>query len=433
MRIITAARNGLRSLKQDCSGLSLIETAIGLVILGLLVLPILQSYRHNLIERGFKITSGALEETTNAIDIYYYDGNDSYPCPTNLRLRQGDLNFGQSGDCTLANIRLCTDPTWFANEGICKTEDTVDAVIIGGAPFSTLQLQQEEILDFWGNKLLYAVSLNKTNSATFANPATITVFTVDNPQQVIAGSADGIPDALTDPYSFVLTSTGASGVGGYTKDGVLISLCGTAATGYDNENCDFDDTFFFTKHPTDEAANAFAEVTGPTFFDDFSDGREGAPPQGTWYEHDNNAAFVDRDYAATSAMRVGIGTSTPTYTLDVEGDIRVENSVAGSGWLQADAICNANDSDCFDPELITGTEDAMECDAEGDFYGNQGVMEISDRSVKCSSAIDNTGNPIDNEIELRVNTGVITPQDCSATGMLAAGINSSGDIICVAP
>ncbi len=421
-------KSRISSFAKNCDGLTLIEASIGLIVLGLLAVPLIQVHKIEMASRAFSRTTGALQEATNAINLYYNSDNNFFPCPASLALAQGDPGFGQVGDCTLANIRLCTDAAWFTNEGICKTEDTADAVIVGGVPFSTLLLPEEEALDFWGNKILYAVSLNQTSIVTFANDSTIQVMTVDDPAD---GSEDGTPDLLTSQYTFFLTSTGASGVGGYTRAGVLIEPCGTPLTGYDNENCDFDDTFFFGKNPNNKAESAYSEVQGATFFDDLTTGQIGAPPLGTWYEHDDNPGIADRDYAVTTASSVGIGTTEPTYTLDVDGDVRVESAVSGNGWLKSDSICDSDINDCFDPELITGTEDEMECDATNSYYGNQGVMDLSLGRVHCSSALDNSNSPIDGR-ELRVNTSVISNIECSG-GEIAAGIDVNGDIVCATP
>jgi len=421
---------------KNCGGLTLIEASIGLIILGLLAVPLIQIYKVEIAARGFSRTSGALQEVTNAINLYFNSDNNAYPCPANLGLAQGDADFGQAGDCTLANVPLCTSAGWFTNEGICKTEDSANAVIIGGVPFSTLLLPEDETLDFWGNKILYAVSFNQTDALTFANPSTISVMTVDDPKDVAAGTEDGTPDPLPSEYSFFLASTGASGVGGYTRAGIPIAPCGSALTGYDHENCDFDDTFFFGKNPNNLAESAYSEAPGSTFFDDFTVGQIGSPPLSTWYEYEDNATIADRDYASTTATSIGIGVNNtdPAHTLDVAGDVRVENSASGNGWLKSDDICDSTVSNCFDPELITGTENTMHCNSADIYYGTQGVMGLSNGRVNCGSTLNNTnGSPIDdNGLELRVDTSVISNLTCSGA-QIVAGIDANGDIICVTP
>ena len=50
-------------------------------------------------------------------------------------------------------------------------------------------------------------------------------------------------------YDMFLFSTGYNGTGGYTKDGVAITACGDATTGFEQENCDFDNVFFIDRRP----------------------------------------------------------------------------------------------------------------------------------------------------------------------------------------
>ena len=116
------------------------------------------------------------------------------------------------------------------------------------------------------------------------------------------------------------------------------------------------------------------------------------------------------DFIITSAARIGIGTQNPTETIDVVGlpsippdlgDIRVE------GMLKTDQVCDAGSASCFNPILITGTEDAMECDADDSLYGNQAVVKLANSQVSCASAVNSASVPIEGET-LRVDTTVIS-------------------------
>ena len=411
-------------------GLTLLEAAIGLVLIGLITLPLIQKYKVDLIQESWDRTRGSLANTENAINQFYTAGNFDYPCPANLSLKEGDANFGESGDCLLANLKLCTNPTWLTSEGICKTEDTTNAVVIGGGPFATLKMQQEKALDFWGNKIIYAVTLEQTEEATFlTNNGTIRVEAVDSPQaiklRIENGTApqlvdDGIPNEKTNSVDFFLFSTGITGVGGYTKDGVALQACGGAVTGFEHENCDLDGIFFYDQNPTDDEASAYSEVLGPNFFDDMTRAQPSLPEQ-MWFQHPNH-----NPYLITMSTRIGIGTATPQATIEVIGNIRT------NGRLQSDQLCDETGSDCFDPELITGTMDAMECDSAGNMEGSQAVMQIAESQVYCNSAVYSaTGAPIDG-LALEVDTAVIATKICPV-GQIVSGVNASGEIICVIP
>ncbi len=408
------------------NGISLIEVAIGLVILGLIVSPLIQIYKVDMVRISLRKTRGELVNIRNAINQYYGSGNGAYPCPASLILGEGDPNFGVSGDCTLANIRLCSDSNWRVNEGICKTEDTSNAVIIGAVPFSTIHIQQENALDYWGNKIIYAVTFEQTNSSSFnSNSGQIRVNTVDNPREVYLGVADGVPDEKYDDIDFFLFSTGYSARGGFTKDGIALLSCPPASQGFDSENCDFDNLFFYDEDPEDNSANAFSLSSGAQFFDDITLGQISVP-EAMWFQHPDNGTYVNGDFVITLNEAVGIGTTTPSRALDVIGDIMVEGSV------ETDSICDNNEI-CFDPELITGTRSEMRCN-------EQAVVNISSNSVNCGSAIysddtsippDLRGEPVDGRA-ISVDTSVIRSDSCDE-GELVSGISASGGIICSIP
>ncbi len=415
------------------NGISLIEVAIGLIVLGLIVTPIMQSYNIKVKKESKQVTRGSLKNAQNSINQYYASGNGAYPCPASLTLGESDVDFGKSGDCTLANIKLCTDQSWKSNEGICKTDDTANAVIIGGVPFATIKMNQENALDYWGNKIIYAVTFEQTDNATFtANSGQIRVNAVDDPLLVQSGFEDGIPEEKTNTIDFFLFSTGSSSGGGFTKDGIAITSCGNALNGYESENCNFDNRFFYDTNPNNNTASAFSEVVGVNFYDDITLGQESVP-ESTWFQHPDNASYTD-DFVMTLSTAIGIGTTTPNETIDVVGDIRT------NGGIETDSICDINNIECFDPELITGTRDEMECDADNTLYGNQAVMRLANNQVYCGSAIYSDapnippplqGMPIEGEA-ITVDTNVINDNTCD-DGELISGIKLNGDVICVVP
>ncbi len=411
--------------RQD--GLSLVEAAIGLVVIGLLALPLIQATKYQIVDEIRVTNYGAIRNSIDSVNQFFGSGVGAYPCPASLTLAEGDANFGVSGDCTLANVRLCTDPIWPANEGICKTDNSINAIIIGGVPFATLRMPQEESLDYWGNKIIYTVTHKQTDTATYTTAGgEVRLQAVDDPVAVAAGTADGVPDLLGPRYDMFLFSTGSNGTGGYTKDGIAITACGDATTGFEHENCDFDNVFFIDRRPGVDAASARSEVIGVNYYDDWTFAQE-TVPIATWFQHEDNIVYP-RDYVLTMATRVGVGTTNPAESLEVMGPIRSENSGGTGGRIKSDSICN--DSDCFDPEIITGTEPSMNCATTPG--APSVVTEISNSAVTCNTATDPSGNPIGGGTAIQVDTGTITPITC-AGGQRAKGFNASGGIVCVTP
>lgn len=415
-------------LRKEEKGLSLIEVAIGLILLGLITVPLIQSYKLDIATTTYRSNEGSLVNLREAINQYYASGNAAYPCPTDLTEKPGDIDFGDTGDCAnFASILLCSDPGWRAAGGICKTSNNSSAVIIGGIPFAELNITQEEALDFWGNKLIYAVTHQQTDSALFtSDPGKVRVLSPDDPALVALGVEDGVPDLSGTNFDFFIFTTGRSALGGYTKNGTQTAPCGGISTGYDHENCDFDNLFFLHEDQGNTAASAYSEATGATFFDDITLGQLSLP-ENTWFQHPDNPAYVSKDFVMTLANRIGIGPdmTEPDFDIHVNGDIRTENTSGTNGRVLSDTICDIDANDCFDPEIITGTEPSMEC---AQINGtDRAVMRLRNSGVECSHPENISGN-----VQLRVDTTEIHTFDCG-DGQRVTGIQANGDLICAVP
>ena len=408
--------NILNNIKQSIlkeNGLSLIEMAIGLVVLGLIIMPIIQSQKYNVVKEMRQVNYGAIQNSIDGINQYFESGNGAYPCPASLTLGEGNTGFGLSGDCTLTNVKLCTDLSWPATEGICKTSNSSDAIIIGGIPFSSLGMPQEEALDYWGNKLIYAVTQTQTNNTTYATGAgQIRIMGVDNPVLVAQSLEDGIPNQISGLYDLFVFSTGYNGTGGYTKDGNAITACGSASSGYESENCNFDNVFFIDRNPDNDSSGR-SEASGAAYFDDWTTAQKSLPIS-TWFKNENNM-----NYVMTLATRVGVGTTDPDYALDVAGSIRTQSTGGGSpdGNIITADICN-DTSDCFSPNLVSAPSAVPSMDCRDLTTGiNRVVTAIGDSAVTCDTVLD-------------VPPATFSDQNCAALGKSAIGIDASGGLIC---
>ncbi len=398
-------------LKED--GLSLVEASIGLIVLGLIIMPIIQAQKYEVVKKIRQVNYGAIQNSIDGINQYFEAGNGAYPCPASLILGEGDTNFGVSGDCTISNVKLCTDPAWKTTEGICKTSNGTDAIIIGGIPFATLGMPQEEALDYWGNKLIYAVTQTQTDNTTYVtNAGQIRIMGADDPVLVALGAEDGIPNQISSLYDIFIFSTGYNGNGGYTKDGIETTTCGDASSGYEYENCNFDNVFFIDENP-DNDASIRSDTFGANYFDDWTMAQE-APPITTWFKNENSM-----NYAMTLATRVGIGTANPEYALDVVGSVRAEPTGGGSpdGNIITADICN-DSSDCFSPNLITAPTAVPSMDCRDTSTSiNRVVTAIGNSAVTCDEVID-------------VPSSTFSNQNCAVIGKSAIGIDASGGLIC---
>lgn len=423
------------SLVSDESGFSLVEISILLIVIGFIFVPILRAIEHDAERDNFTRTLGLIATAENGINTFYAHNGSAYPCPAGLFRSSNDNLSGTSADCTnIANFTNCSDPNWLtdANEGVCRTSGaTGNAVIIGAVPYAQGRFDIESSLDVWGNKLIYAVPFLNTDAIASNNYQGIRMVTL-NTAGAVAPTTDG---------EIIVFSTGQTGSGGFTKDGVRVSLCGNAATGYESENCDFDNTFF----RNEGSDGVFSRVSGPEFYDDITRTQESYPVT-TWYEHQDNPApgAADKRYAISNAMRVGVGTNSPDNSLHVAGGIRLESgghATHGAGFepggtLQTPSVCD-DSGECFEPEKITDSLPEMRCDSAGALHGDQAVMSVNGTGgsgvhVACASPHDSGGSPI-LEKSLTLDTSVFPESPDCPTGEVAAGIDIAGEVICIIP
>lgn len=425
--------------RRDERGFSLIEAAIGLTILGLITLPIIKSYTQKQISAANLENRGTLSGIQKAINQHVINISGTYPCPADLTKKEGDSGYGEAlADCSFSyvnsHVKNCNSSSWLSSGGICKTNGPTDnAILIGGVPFATIKIHPEASTDYWGNKIIYAVTYSQTKADTFeTDGGKIEIMSV-------ALDKGDPPITLSALYDTILFSTGASAVGGFSSSGVKLSDCGDPDNdGYDNENCDFDRIFFLDKNPDANSASARSFEVNPvtqqpsdTFYDDYTLGQRSLP-EFDWFQHNDNPTYVDKDYLLTLANRIGIGTTEPEQRLHVVGKTYIESDsgTGVGGWLKTDEICNEDGSVCFDPEIITGNVSDMQCDSGSSYYGDQAVKQLAFSQVTCSSGIKTNGSAVDG-IKLQVDTTLFDDIDCSDTSQLAAGFDSDGKLSCV--
>lgn len=373
--------------------------------MGLIVVPIATIYNNYVKQLKINETRNAQTDVRNAINIYI-PNNGRYPRPAKFNVSEGDTDFGAEG---VANPALCSSASWFATDGLCRTDNTASAVLIGAVPFNALGMSIEGTKDYWGNPLLYAVSLSQTDALTYGSAGgSVTV-------QVLDPARD--PVNLATNYDMLVVSFGETAKGGYSNAATLISPCVGSVAENEDENCDFDDTFLLDRDPDNIENSTYSEVAGQDFFDDFTLAQD-TFPRDIWYQHE-----VDPNYVISQATRVGVGTTDPQARLHVMGDTQVDTNI------QSNQICNSDVTACFNPEIIDGNVPDMDC-RENTVPGEEPVLSIGNSRVYCASAVDPAGNAIDGQA-YRFDMSIFTAQDCQTTGQLMQGIDASGRPVCV--
>lgn len=368
------------------AGFSLIEVALALVVIGMLVTPWLV-YTNAKEKLGlFEDTGSRMARSEISINQFFFSGNGRYPCPASLITDGDDVLHGHSYDtcADLSTIRICTNADWRLNEGICKTTDVeATAVLIGAIPFATLKIEEKESLDYWNNKMLYAVTYQKTKAADFnSNQGVIRVWSYkdDDNNNATPSIPANVSAILSDPVDFIFVSMGENGVGAYTADGVSAGACNNPANITESMNCDMDEVFFLDEHPKDSKEGSRSYQDNNSYYDDLTRFQVSVP-QDIWFQHPSNP-----DHIMTLSVKVGVGTDAPVTTLDVAGNIRA------NGGVKAKELCGPNHTDvdeyCVKPQFIT---EKSICAANFE----AGVVQVQENKLDCASGVDDaSGNKL---------------------------------------
>ena len=178
----------IMAIRNKRDGFSLIEVAIGLLIIGLIIGPMMMQYGSWKNSQKIDLSKGN-EDTVKSALMQYALNKGCYPLPAIPSVNSTSVNFGQetvaraaATPCaTLTAGQLAAIPACGGNDTVvCQSPCTAGApsttcvggvpvILIGDVPFATLGLPKEFDIDGFGRKFTYAVSINLTQSATFNN------------------------------------------------------------------------------------------------------------------------------------------------------------------------------------------------------------------------------------------------------------------------
>ena len=390
----------------DDQGLTLIEVAILIIALGLLVIPIIEAYK-------IGITSAKNEEdiarfglVTNSVNSFVV-GERRYPLPASLIVAKGDANDGAEAVGGLPAIQDCS--LWPTTNGVCTTGGA-NPVLIGAVPFKAIGINDDNTYDYFGRRILYAVTASQTATYIVGSGGVITRGYDDEANR----SVGTLTDTASSPVDMILVSHGESGQGAFLPTGAQFAPCPTAANALDSENCNFDSVFILQT----SGVGTISLAAGDQFYDDKTD-EQRSVPEDDWLVSETNS-----DFSVTNVARIGIGTQNPDEKVHVVGDL-LANSVL------SDEVCD-NGGNCFRPSIIGGVEPAMDCNSNSLPF-EQAVVDVGNNQVYCGVPVNSSGsgNPLDGGRAFTfVNFGSI---DCADTAELMRGIDANGDPICDTP
>ncbi|MFP4313641.1 MAG: prepilin-type N-terminal cleavage/methylation domain-containing protein [Alphaproteobacteria bacterium] len=470
------------------SGLTLIEVAIAMVVLGLIMTPLLAIYSIERKQIVINETYANFRDIEQAIENFV-NTHDRYPMPASLTAVEGDAQYGKAFDPTGMNIfpADCSGPTsgGMATDGTCLiVEDDgggtlapEEELLIGMVPFADIQIEEDKAYDKWGQRILYVVTARQTQDAASAYgggtyvrsaPQGIEFNALNTFTQNVLHLAPvtGVTQGYTD-FDMLLVSTGPEGKGGFSANGVIVAPCiETANPEYEDENCDFLDNRFMIDSnerqdprpqgsggtvnnlaPSREANGTRNLNPGPNFYDDLThevDEMQAA----IWNENFNSPEII-----VTSANRLGIGEQEPETVLHVKGDMRAQDDPATTGVQEgriiAETISDFSSND-MSPELLGGEVADMNCYQDSTLGDRvRAMVGIGNSQTYCAQTsnlggngnmgqVDHNGNIFDAfQFEVGATTGSapIVYQDCASlpgpSGYRMAGIDAAtGQVIC---
>jgi type II secretory pathway pseudopilin PulG len=452
--------------------MTLLEVAIGMIILGLLVTALLPFYKIYRVEKVHMATTGNIADVRRALTQYALV-NGGYPRPAQRNIVYTNANFGVEFSGAISNC-VINDPNVCRLTGIADKAGPAgnDPVLRGDVPFSTLGLPYTSGVDGYGNRLTYSVSEYMTTGSAVTFLDSNGVIRVQDE----SGNStwDALRNEVTNRAHFAIVSHGRNGAGAYTRSGTLRAACNTADAnlGRDRENCDLDAIYTnnFVVYTRPDGVQDFnrvqSDVLAATYYDDYVSYSE-VLVQGTWIRSGNSVA-TGPNFAPNSNWAIKVGdqdatdTIVPYYGGAANDPPRARLNVVGAnkGLVANRAllnrICDTTTTACnqethigdltvtniplntFNPAIIGvdtgGTDGASFADGGGIVCGSQSAMRAIIASEEdCEDNDTITGNATLNA------SGGFKEQLTKGTGFgcpdlkFAQGVDASGNLICIDP
>lgn len=419
-------------------GFSLIEVAIGLIILGLIIGPLIQTYNTFIQSRQVTISDGITRVVQSSL-IKYVEKHGHYPKPANPGIAQGSAGFGAEDTTTPGGWPNCSA----TSTTVCQTTTNTyggAVVLIGDVPFATLGLPFKSILDGYNKKLTYAVTLDLTSSSTFDD--------TKGGIEVLGSTGLSIYDGTTQRSHFVVVSHGENSDGAFNLGGIRGKACGTASTGKEFENCNNDGVFVnnYTQQLDGLTVNTSIRnyANGANYFDDFVSTSNTATT-GIWsYILNASGEIKSNNTGNVYVGKCDTFPCIPKSHIDVNGDVKATS-------LYTNRICNKDSSNCistsssttpraspstdgwFSPQMLTGAPSSPATTEDTDTGGHIGggircydykaLKGIKNYDEICTSNKD-TGDSVSPYF-----SGAITVSNSCTSGQYANKITISGSTI----
>ncbi|MEO0348191.1 MAG: hypothetical protein AAF153_02440, partial [Pseudomonadota bacterium] len=190
-------------------GFSFLETAMVVLIIGLIIGGVLSAVSYQTRFLAAKYTEERMERVVAAINSFAVV-NNRLPCPAVNHLADDDANIG---------LEYCENATDVYDHDVGATKYSG-----GMVPHKAVGLSLEQVSDFWGNRLSYAVVENYTGDAvTYGSdgvtPKDFADFYVTPPGLFTVYSTTGTSPVLANDAVYVLISHGKNSHSSFVKEG----------------------------------------------------------------------------------------------------------------------------------------------------------------------------------------------------------------------
>ncbi|MCB1532142.1 MAG: type II secretion system protein [Alphaproteobacteria bacterium] len=351
----------ITKLIQRDQGMTLIDLAIAVLVLGLILTPLIQMAKNYELKSRYEKTQENVEIVEAALKQFYYK-NSRLPCPADLTLSPNDADYGKAVEQADVKSPPC----------LATSLDDISGVNVTGAvPFQDLRIPAEAAMDGWNNKLTYSVARLTTQEGAVMDDTTGVIEVYSHNQNPNPGGEAICSNAtaqLTDKGFWVVLSHGPNGYGAYTPEGELHSTC-TNGGNHERENClnvggPASNAAFWEQTCSHNMSKTDAGdwVSGARYDDYMAYGDKAfIKPWETYYALEEEP---DREVFSKIDL-VGIHNNNPQFELDVRGNVLLDDESATDpdkkGFAMTNQICDENGDNCFSPALIGGLDAAMNC------------------------------------------------------------------------